>query len=202
MTVLRPTDIEARVVWLGVVRDRAATLEAEAVETLRLGWAGAEGDCHGGLTRPSCSRVKLQHPRGTEIRNTRQLSLVSAEELAAIAADLGVPALPPAWTGANVMVAGAPDFTLVPPGSRLVFGDGTTLAVDMRNGPCRFVGDVIEARHPGKGGAFPRVATDRRGVTAWVERPGALRVGDAARLHVPPQHLYAPALARPAAAAR
>jgi hypothetical protein len=35
-------------------------------------------------------------------------------------------------------------------------------------------------------------------VTGWVERPGALRLGDVARLHVPPQRLYAPAMKRAA----
>jgi len=116
MPILTPTDILARVVWTGVVRDRTATLVAEPVETLRLGFAGAEGDCHGGLPRPSCSRVKLQYARGTEIRNARQLSLVSEEELAAVAAEMGIPEIRPEWTGANLMVAGAPRFTGIPPG--------------------------------------------------------------------------------------
>lgn len=197
MPILTPTDIAARVVWTGVVRDRAVTLLAEPVETLRLTFEGAEGDCHGGLTRPSCSRVTLQYARGTEIRNARQLSIVSAEEMAAVAADMGIPEIRPEWTGANLMVAGVPRFTEIPPGSRLIFEGGASIAVDMENGPCRFVGEVLEARFPGRGAAFPRVAAARRGVTGWVERPGDLRIGDAARLHVPPQRLYAPAM-RPA----
>jgi hypothetical protein len=182
------------VLWTGVVRDRAATLVAEPVAALRLGFEGAEGDCHGGLTRPSCSRVRLQYARGTEIRNARQLSIVSAEELAAVAAEMGIPAIRPEWTGANLMVEGAERFTEVPPGSRLVFEGGPSIAVDMQNGPCKFVGEVLEAQFPGRGAAFPRAARDRRGVTGWVERPGVVRAGDAARLHVPPQRLYAPAL--------
>jgi len=78
-----------------------------------------------------------------------------------------------------------------------VFEGGAAIAVDMENGPCKFVGDVLEARFPGRGAAFPRVARERRGVTGWVERPGDIRIGDTARLHVPPQRLYEPAL-RPA----
>jgi len=200
MAILTPTDISGRVVWLGVVHDRAVTLEAEPVETLTLDWAGPVGDCHAGLTRPSCSRVKLQHPRGTEIRNTRQLSMLSAEELAAVAQAMDIPRIAPEWTGANIVFEGIPDFTQVPPGSRLVFEDGTTLAVDMENGPCRFVGEVIERHHPVKGGAFPRLAAGRRGVTGWVERPGVVALGAAARLHIPPQRLYAPAAQRARAA--
>jgi MOSC domain-containing protein YiiM len=191
MSILTPTHIYARVVWLGVVRDRAVTLESERVATMPLTWEGPEGECHGGLTRPACSRVKLQHPRGAEIRNTRQLTILSAEELADVAREMDLPEIAPEWTGANVIVTGVPEFTMIPPGSRLVFGNGATIAVDMENGPCRFVAEVIEGRHPGKGMAFPRIAAHRRGVTGWVERPGVIAPGDEARLHVPPQRIYA-----------
>ncbi len=194
MAILTPTDISGRVAYLGLVHDRAVTLESAPVETMTLDWAGPVGECHAGLTRPACSRVKLQHPRGTEIRNTRQLSMLSVEELAAVALDMGLPRLAPEWTGVNIVFEGIPDFTHVPPGSRLIFADGTALAVDMENGPCRFVGEVIERHHPGKGGAFPLVAAGRRGVTGWVERPGVIVLGAVARLHVPPQRIYAPAV--------
>lgn len=191
MSILMPTHLHASVVWLGVVRDRAVTLESERISSMTLTWEGAVGECHGGLTRLSCSRVRLQHPRGTEIRNTRQLTILSAEELADVAREMDLPEIAPAWTGANIVVTGVPAFTTIPPGSRLVFGNGTTIAIDMENGPCKFVAEVIEARHPGKGMAFPRVAAHRRGVTGWVERPGVIEPGDEARLHVPPQRIYA-----------
>jgi hypothetical protein len=197
--MLFPTDVTVKVVYLGVVRDRAVTLESEPVETMTLDWTGAVGECHGGLTRPSCSRVKRQYPKGTEIRNTRQLSILSAEELAGIAAGLGIERVRPAWTGANIVVEGAPDFTTVPPASRLVFETGASIAIDTENGPCRFVAEVIERHEPGRGLRFPEVAAGTRGVTGWVERPGELRAGDVARLHVPPQRLYAPAMKRAAA---
>jgi len=200
MAILTPTDIHGRVTFTGVVRDRAVTLESEPVETLALGWEGAAGDCHSGLTRPSCSRVRMQHPRkGTEIRNTRQLSILSREELAAIAADMGLPELRPEWIGATIVFEGVPALTTLPPGARLTFANGATIAIDMENGPCRFAGEAIDAHHPGKGGSFPRIAAGRRGVTGWVERPGEVRVGDTARLHIPPQRLYAPGLATRAA---
>ena len=199
MAILTPTDLHGRVAYLGIVRDREITLESEPVESMALDWTGPVGECHGGLTRPSCSRVKLQYPRGTEIRNARQLSMLSVEELAAIAADLDIPELPAAWTGANVVFEGLPEFTMIPPGSRLIFEGGASVAVDMENGPCRYVAERIEARHPGKGMAFPQKARGKRGVTGWVEKPGAIRLGENARLHVPPQRVYAPAMRRPAA---
>ncbi len=193
MAILTPTALSGRVVYLGVVRDRAATLESEPVERMTLDWAGPEGECHAGLTRPACSRVKLQYARGTEIRNARQLSMLSAEELAAIAAAMDIPAIAPEWTGANLVFEGLPEFTMIPPGARLLFESGAAIAVDMENGPCRFVAERIEARHPGRGMAFARKATGRRGVTGWVEKPGVVRLGETARLHIPPQRLYAPA---------
>jgi hypothetical protein len=190
MPILSPTPIAGRVAWLGLVRDRAAGLESSPVETMALDWTGPVGEAHGGLTRPACTRVRAQYPKGTEIRNARQLSMLSVEELAAMAAALDIPALPPAWTGANIVFEGIPDFTLIPPGARLIFASGASVAVDMENGPCRYVAEVIERAHPGRGMAFPKVAQHRRGVCGWVERPGTVALGEAARLHVPPQRPY------------
>ena len=86
MPALIPTDHYATTTWLGIVPDRAAALKAQPRESLNLSFAGPEGEDHGGLTRPSCSRVLSQHPRDTLIRNTRQMCVMSAEEIAAIAA--------------------------------------------------------------------------------------------------------------------
>jgi hypothetical protein len=47
------------------------------------------GESHSGATRPSCVRVTMLHPKSTEIRNTRQLSILSAEENTKIAASIG-----------------------------------------------------------------------------------------------------------------
>ena len=79
MQALKPTGYYGRVTWMGRVVDTDTTLRSEALEEATLGFAGIEGECHGGLTRPSCSRTRLQHPKGTEIRNVRQLSILSVE---------------------------------------------------------------------------------------------------------------------------
>jgi hypothetical protein len=195
MPVLTPTAITGRVVWLGLVRDRKAGLAADAVDRVDVTFDGFAGESHAGATRAACSRVRLQYPRGTVIRNTRQIAIVSAEELAGIAAAMGLAALDPGWLGASMVVAGIPAFTRVPPSSRLIFGNGTGLAVDMENAPCKYPAELIERLHPGHGRAFPRHAAGRRGVVAWVERPGSIALGDTAVLHCPPQRLYEPALA-------
>ncbi|MEX2518547.1 MAG: sulfurase [Paracoccaceae bacterium] len=191
MPILTPTQHYGRVSWLGVVLDREVTLESEPRDRLALGYDGASGECHGGRTRPSCSRVKLQYERGTEIANARQLSLLSVEDLSASAAAMGIGAILPEWTGANIIIEGIPDFTLIPPSSRLIFESGASVVNDMENGPCKFVAEVIERHHPGKGLSFPAKAMNRRGVCGWVERPGEIALGMKVRLHIPPQRLWA-----------
>ncbi|MBO6604812.1 MAG: MOSC domain-containing protein [Roseicyclus sp.] len=187
MPALVPTDFAARIVWLGHNADRDAALETRPLTHMDLSFAGYEGESHAGLTRPSDSRVAAQYPRGTEIRNTRQLSILSVEDLAAIAAEMGLDRLEPSWLGASVLVEGIPDFTHIPPSSRLQGERGTTLTVDMENRPCSLPAKVIEAARPGFGKAFKRAAAHRRGITAWVEREGRLDLGEALRLHVPDQ---------------
>jgi hypothetical protein len=191
MPVLKPTDYRARIVWLGLVRDRDVALQAEAVDALVATFAGPEGEAHGGLTRPSCSRVTAQYPKGTTIRNTRQFSGLSAEDLAEIAARMGVERLDPALVGATMVVEGIPDFSRVPPGSRLQAEGGATLVVDIENRPCTLPARPIEGRHPGYGAKFKAAAQGRRGITAWVEREGTFTMGEAVRLHVPDQPVWA-----------
>lgn len=191
MPALIPTRYTATVTWLGHNTDRGAALETVALTEMPLTFAGYAGESRSGLTRPSDSRVVAQYRRGTQIRNTRQLSILSAEDLAAIAAEMGIEALDPALLGASMVLEGIPDFSHVPPSARLQDEDsGTTLTVDMENRPCTLPAKPIEARHPGFGRAFKRAALHRRGVTAWVEREGTIRLGATLRLHIPDQPVW------------
>ena len=193
MPALIATDHHATVTWLGYVPDRdTRELRTEALEAMPLDWGGYAGDIHSGVTRPSCSRVTTQHPRGTTIANVRQLSICSAEEMAAIAAQIGLESLDPAWLGASIVIEGIPDWTHVPPSARLQAENGTTLVIDMENQPCQFPAMTIEKDRPGHGKGFKSAAAGRRGVTAWVERPGTLKLGDRLRLHLPGQRAWAP----------
>ena len=190
MPELVPTDHYGEIIWLGRVASREASLRSDGVDQVTATYAGIEGEDHSGLTRPSCVRVKSQYPEGTEIRNTRQLSILSAEELAEIAADIGVAEMNPEWLGASMVVKGIADFSHVPPNSRLQSDGGTTLTIDMLNGPCNWPGKEIESDAPGHGEAFKAAAMGKRGVTAWVEREGSLRVGEKLRLHIPGQRVW------------
>lgn len=201
MPALEPTDFTGTITWLGRVEDRDATLRSSPCRTLTATFQGIAGEDHGTDTRASCSRVTRQYPKGTKIRNVRQLAIVSAEELAAIAADMGVEAIDPAWIGATMVISGIPDFTHVPPSSRLQANSGCTLTIDMENRPCHLPARVIDEDRPGAGAAFKAAAKDRRGVTAWVEREGTLAVGEGVRLHIPAQRAWAPGVAAHAAVA-
>jgi hypothetical protein len=194
MPALIPTDHYGTIIWLGFQPIPVADLiiTAEPLAEMALGFDGLAGETHAGLTRPSCSRVKAQYPRGTEIANVRQLCIVSAEEMAAVAATLGMDRIDPAWVGASVVLSGIPDFTHIPPSSRLQADNGTTLTVDMENHPCiEPAATMRRALNLATPPDFKAAATGKRGVTAWVERPGCLRVGDRVRLHVPGQRAWA-----------
>lgn len=202
MPALIPTDFTATVTWLGANPDRDAALETQPLREMTLGFAGHAAESRAGLTRRSDSRVLAQYKRGTPIRNTRQLSIMSAEDLAAIAADMGIDRLDPALVGASMVIAGIPDFSHVPPSARLQDeASGTTLTIDMENRPCQLPAKPIEGRHPGFGKAFKRAALGRRGVTAWVEREGTILLGATLRLHIPDQPVW-PHLQAARAAAR
>jgi hypothetical protein len=190
MPALMPTDFHATVTYLGRVSDRDASLRSERLATADLTFGGIAGEAHGGTTRPSCSRVISQHPRGTTIANVRQLSILSAEDLAEIAQTLGLPDMNPAWLGASMVVEGLADFTHLPPSSRLQAPSGATLVIDMENQPCHLPAPVIDEDAPGHGKGFKAAAKGKRGVTAWVEREGPIALGDVLRLHVPGQRAW------------
>lgn len=192
MPTLIETEYAAKVTWLGHVPGSDPSLRANAVDSLDLGFSGDIGARHEGAERPSCVRVSNLYTKGTTIRNVRQLSILSAEELAIIASEIDLQDLDPGLLGTSLIVSGIPDFTHVPPSSRLQGPSGVTLTIDMENRPCNFPGQEIETDHKGHGKGFKTAAQGRRGVTAWVERPGALHLNDALKLFIPDQRAWAP----------
>jgi MOSC domain-containing protein YiiM len=191
MVMLRPLkNIDARAEAILINSTPDEDLSSSRIASVKVNYEGLEGESHSGLVRLSCVRVRHQYKEGTEIRNTRQISIVSVEELAEIAATMGISKLEPEWVGANLLVSGIPDFTKIPPSTRLIFAGGTSLVVDLENSPCEYPGEIIDRHHPGKGNLFAKAAYGRRGVTAWVEREGNINTGDAIKLHIPPQQIY------------
>lgn len=167
----------------------AGTFVSVRVQSVQLDYGGIPGDRHHGLTMRTNSREVRAYARGTEVRNRRQLTLLSAEECADVARRLAIDSLEPEWLGANVLVSGCPEFSCLPVGTRLLFPSGAGLVCEGENLPCRYPGEVVQQRHPAVRGlvrAFVREAYGRRGIVASVERPGEIRSGDRARIVRPP----------------
>lgn len=160
---------------------------ASAAGPVNVTYEGFPGERHTGLTRASCVRVADIYNEGTQIRNARQLSIISQEEMALVAQDMGIDEIKPEWLGANLLISGIPDFTLLPPSTRLLFSQGLSLVIDMENEPCGYPAKQIQYVHGSKGRLFVKNAKHRRGVTAWVEKEGPLAQGDGFRVFIPKQ---------------
>jgi MOSC domain-containing protein YiiM len=163
-------------------------------DALELGFDGISGDHHRGVTRHSGGREPW-YPRGTEMRNERQLSIVAADELAIVARRMELAELLPEWIGANMVLGGVPGLSMLPAGTMLFFSGGATLKVDGQNVPCRIAGRSIadHARMPDReAGAllFPKVARRLRGIVAWVEKPGRIAAGEKVSVRIPEQWIY------------
>ncbi len=189
--LLTKLSFQGRVSRLLISPDRDTGLEKQAVSKVKLLFSGIEGDCHGGLNRKSDSRMLKQFKRGTPVKNARQVSILSEEELADIARSMAIPAVKPEWVGANFVTGGIPDLTLLPPSTRLQFPSGAMIVVDMENLPCRYPADIIAKHHPEQQKGFVAAAKHKRGVVGWIEAEGEVALGDAITVWLPPQRLYA-----------
>ncbi len=165
-----------------------------AAEALPLTFEGIEGDYHAGHTRRSGGREPW-YPRGTEMRNERQLSIVAPDELAMIAERMGLAEVRPEWIGANLLLDGLPMLSMLPAGTMLFFKGGVTIKVDGQNAPCRQSGRSVaeHARMADQDAGsllFPKVARRLRGLVAWVEKPGVIAAGEEVSVRVPEQWIY------------
>jgi hypothetical protein len=173
---------------------------SQPVDSLALTFEGIEGDFHAGIARKSGGREPW-YPRGTEMRNERQITILSEEELVEIAGGLNIEKLEPGWIGANLVLEGIPNLSFLPSRTLLFFEGGVTLRVDGYNAPCRLAGGSI-AKHLGlnaPGGdftktdmalAFKDAAYMKRGVVAWVEKEGVISQGETVNVHVWEQWIY------------
>ena len=178
---------QGRVETLLSCADSEASIVSHTIDRVELSFAGFPGDTHSGLTREACTRFPNLYKKGTVIRNTRQLTIVSSEELAEIAMGLDIDQLPAGWLGANIELSGIPSLTLLPPSTRLVFSSKATIVVDIENRPCIYPAKIIDSHHPEKGRKFIKNARHKRGITAWVEREGVIEPGGSVEVFFPQQ---------------
>ncbi|MEN9604379.1 MAG: putative metal-sulfur cluster biosynthesis protein YuaD [Candidatus Parcubacteria bacterium] len=137
--------------------------------------------------------------KGLECFNMRQWSAVSAEEVALIAADMGIPDIESGDLGENLIVSGIPNFTLLPPGTLIFFKDArkdtrtTILCVYAENQPCYIPAQIIQAKNkgvPGLVGTFDSHARNRRGLVGWTMCSGIIKPNDTVIAYVPAQRPY------------
>ena len=171
---------------------------SKPVDALELTYGGIKGDFHEGLTRKSGGREPW-YQRGTEMKNERQISILSVEELEEIRVSMGLEELNPGWIGASMVLEGVPNMSYLPSRTLLFFDGGVTLRVDGYNAPCRLAGGSIakaigiEAEdHTTTDVAlsFKEAGHMKRGLVAWVEREGEVKAGEALTARIWPQWIY------------
>ncbi|MFT4680092.1 MAG: hypothetical protein ACI84C_000468 [Flavobacteriales bacterium] len=161
------------------------------IDQLQLDFEGIPGDRHYGFLKDAGGRDS-HYKRGIKIRNNRQWSAVSVEDLASISQKLEIPKLEPEWIGANILISGIPAFSQLPPFSHLRFyRDGklqATLVVSEQNKPCRFPDRLIEAHSevlPSMG--FAKAGLNLRGLVGWVDQAGTILPGDEVKCEITPE---------------
>lgn len=170
-----------------MILEEGAKIISTQVPKVTVTEAGFKGDRHAGLTRRADVRSP-DVPRGTPIPNTRQVSIVSQEDLAEIARRLNLPTVQPAWLGANLCLKGLGRLADLPSDTRLAFSGGCVLVVSDENNPCTGPGEALEAQYPDRTGLaskFPKQALHLRGVVAWVETPGLIAEGESVSVLFP-----------------
>ncbi len=198
MKTIPPRKIEGKLTR--VLKAEGADFVSRPVDVLEVRYTGIEGDFHQGTSRKSGSREPW-YSRGTEMRNERQLSILSEEELVEIAGAMEIEHVDPGWIGANLVFEGIPRLSYLPPRTLILFEGGVTLRIDGYNAPCRLAGGSI-ATHAGlvESGEDPTrtdtammfkdAAHMKRGLVAWVEREGNIRAGESFTARIWEQWLY------------
>lgn len=181
-----------------VLQAQGGDFVSSPVNSLMLSFGGIVGDFHEGLTRKSGGREPW-YPRGTKMRNERQLSILSEEELKDIADNMSLEKVDAGWIGANLVFEGIPDLSYLPARTLIMFDHGVTLRIDGYNAPCRLAGGSI-SKHIGEemddpmrsqtALDFTKAAHMKRGLVAWVEREGEIRAGDEFTARIWEQWIY------------
>ncbi len=149
---------------------------------------GLVGDRHFGISKEAGVRER-GHQKGEVIRNNRQFSAISVEELRRITELMELDDVRPEMIGANIIFSGMQDFTFLPAMTKLWFEGGPVLVVYGENMPCKAAGDEIQRSYPdilGLSAKFVKTAIGQRGIVGWVEKPGTILKGQVVQA-IPPK---------------
>jgi hypothetical protein len=160
---------------------------SHSIKEVALEFGGIRGDRHFGVTFPADARQPM-YPRGTEILNKRQISILAMEEVEKVAEELGIDHIRAEWLGANLLVKGIPELTKLPVLTRFLFPSGAGLINEGENKPCIHAGNEVQRNYPQNetlARAFVKKAMGRRGIVCSVERPEAIRLHDKIKIMLP-----------------
>ncbi len=161
------------------------------VKKLTFTLAGIPGDRHAGFHKNSGVRETELYKKGFPIKNHRQWSAVSVEEMEHVAKKMQIEKVSAEHLGANILIEGIPFFTQLPPLSRLRIGEGSyqvTLVVYEENFPCKHPQEAMLSRGIEiKGTGFQKAAVGLRGLVGWVENGGKIQPGDLVEVYIPQQ---------------
>jgi hypothetical protein len=188
-------EAQAKNALTGAGRVESLSINGTPVKNIQFGLTGPAGDRHCGFSRslskhdgPYLRTSELQ--RGAKVLNWRTWTGISTEETGEVEKELGLK-IPQGCLLENLEISGIPNFSQLPPTSRLVFPTGRTqqliLAVWEENGPCQGVGRRLQEHHgiEGLSARFIAVAQRKRGVMGVVLSAGYAHVGDVIRVYPP-----------------
>lgn len=163
------------------------------VTSLHVSIEGIVGDRHGGFTRIVYNRSASLYNRsgvapGTNVRNNRQWSAISPDELDMISdilsPDFGRETrVTPEMIGANFLIDGIQNLTQLPgltylvlsPHERFESGrpEDSVLVVYGQARPCEVAGRAVASAHGSLHNAsrFVKASMGHRGIVGWVESP-------------------------------
>lgn len=184
--MLKELEIKVEAVYVGDLPDSLVKTSTDQIE---VNLEGVVGDKHGGFTKKADSRDRELYGnkivRGQVVRNWRQWSGLESSEMARVAKNLGIESFDPALLGPNVLFSGMENFTQLPKGSTIWFPQDAAFYIEGENLPCIGPGEQIAKQYPEvKPSAFVKAAMGLRGLVGTIYRPGIIKPGDLAIVHL------------------
>jgi hypothetical protein len=154
---------------------------------IQISLEGIVGDKHAGFVKSADVRdspiPKRVDDQRVIVRNWRQWSAVSIEELILLARRLRTGVIRSALLGANLSVSGINRFSQIPRGSTLWFPGDAVLMVEEENMPCVYPGKEIAKIYPQvEPSLFVKNAMGLRGLVGVVQRAGVIGEKDNVRV--------------------